>query len=76
MKKGREEVDKVLEKQRLLGVYTKEDGKIARDFSNSLDDLKQVLMSVVAVFTRNGFAFILKMFNEAMMNIALFVRKI
>lgn len=74
LKKGATEVENILEKQRLLGIYTKEDGEIAQDFSNSLDDLSQVLKSVTAVFARMALP-VLDKFNEMMMNIALFIRK-
>lgn len=74
LKQGSEGLNKILESQRKLGIYTEEDGILTREFVNSLDDLKQSLMSIFAVFSRSVLP-VLKIFNEVMTDVALFVRK-
>ena len=74
LKKGSEEVGNILEKQRLLGVYTREDSEVAQEYANSLDDLMQVLRSITAVFARVALP-VFKKFNEMLTDVALFVRK-
>lgn len=74
LKQGSDNLNSLLEKQYKLGLYTEKDGKIAIQFSNSLNELKQSLTSVMAVFVRSVLP-ILQKFNELMLNVALFVRK-
>ena len=74
LKQGSDNLNSLLEKQYKLGLYSEKDGKISIQFSNSINDLKQSLTSVMAVFVRSVLP-ILQKFNELMLNIALFVRK-
>lgn len=74
LKQGSDNLNSLLEKQYKLGLYSEKDGKISIQFSNSLNDLKQSLTSVMAVFVRSVLP-ILQKFNDLMLNVALFVRK-
>lgn len=74
LKQGSDNLNSLLEKQYKLGLYTEKDGKLAMQFSNSLNELKQSLTSVMAVFVRAVLPTLQK-FNELMLNVALFVRK-
>ena len=74
LKQGSDNLNSLLEKQYKLGLYSEKDGKIAIQFSNSINDLKQSLTSVMAVFIRTVLP-ILQKFNELMLNVALFIRK-
>ena len=74
LKQGSDNLNSLLEKQYKLGLYSEKDGKISIQFSNSINDLKQSLTSVMAVFVRSVLP-ILQKFNELMLNVALFVRK-
>lgn len=74
LKQGSDNLNTLLERQQKLGLYTEKDGKLAIQFSNSLNELKQSLQSIMAVFVRSVLP-VLQKFNEAMLNIALFVRK-
>ena len=74
LKQGNENLDNLLEKQKKLGLYTKEDGKVAIEYTKSLSELKQSLMAVMSVFARVALP-TMKKFNEVFTNIAVFVRK-
>ena len=74
LKQGSDNLNSLLEKQYKLGLYSEKDGKISIQFSNSINDLKQSLTSVMSVFVRSVLP-ILQKFNELMLNVALFVRK-
>lgn len=52
LQKGREEVERLIERQKALGVYTKEDAKIAAEFKDALADLTQVFKMTAAVILR------------------------
>ncbi len=52
LQKGREEVERLIAKQKALGVYTKEDAKIAAEFKDALADLTQVFKMTAAVILR------------------------
>ena len=74
LKQGNENLDSLLEKQKKLGLYTKEDGKVAIEYTKSLSELKQSLMAVMSVFARVALP-TMKKFNEVFTSIAVFVRK-
>ena len=59
LQSGRGEVDKLVERQRALGVATAEDAAIAATFNDAMDDLGQVFGSL----TRNVGAYLLPAFT-------------
>lgn len=52
LQKGSDGVDNLLARQKELGLYTQQDAEGAREFNNTLEDLKQVFNSVSAVIAR------------------------
>lgn len=52
LQKGRAEVERIVERQKLLGGYTKEDAKIAAEFKGAIADLTQVFKMFAAIIMR------------------------
>ena len=74
LQQGRGEVDKLVERQRSLGVATAEDAAIAATFRDAFDDLKQIFGSI----TRTIGAYLLPAFTAILkgaQNIILFLRE-
>lgn len=52
LQKGRAEVERLVERQKKLGVYTEEDTKTAERFKDAVADLSQVFKSFAAIIMR------------------------
>lgn len=74
LQKGRAEVEKLVERQRALGTYTKEDAKIAADFNDAIADLMQVFKAFAAVIMRTVTP-VLSAVAQALTEIFAFFRK-
>lgn len=74
LQSGRVAMDELIDRQRALGVYTKEDFEITAKFNDSISDLQQVFRSLAAVIMRvivppirminEGLTLIIKTFRE------------
>lgn len=74
LQSGRVAMDELIDRQRALGVYTKEDFEITAKFNDSISDLQQVFRSLAAVIMRvivppirminQGLTLIIKTFRE------------
>ncbi len=73
LQQGRGEVDKLVERQRSLGLATAEDAAIAATFNDAMDDMRQVFGSL----TRNVGAYLLPAFTtilKGIESVAVFIR--